>query len=487
MLLPLGFGNWPRIFPFAVMLIVAICVAWSLQYFPELNKFEKKVVEASEEFEEQNLVTLKTIFLDSCKQKFKTNEVCATASEGMKASSFNLPATVTREMAKSAGLEKYTGIVKYLEKFYLNKPKAWPKEARKHQMYAAYLKEYSELDNSTKAISKEFNVNSYDNKSFFNTLRASFTHGDYMHLFGNLFFLIIFGVWVNQRMGNAWTGAVFMLGSFAGLYSHILINPEGFVLGASAGISALMGAFFTFFFAAEFHFLFTFGLMYFKRLSIPLYWVFPAFYVAADLTAVVGGDKTGVAHLAHLVGFLTGVALGLLHKKLHPVEKGQLFTQEAELVNKLKQTSNPKSTWAYYREIMKWNTQNKEATKYFLSKTTSLGVSLENQKDYKLCKSYISQYLLRCFRKSNVSELIEVLENFPQQLSLAELIKEVPLRQTLQIADYAAGKSYYYAALGLYQSALPKLTEPRQIEAVNNSISIILQKQTANLQRASGG
>jgi hypothetical protein len=308
-----------------------------------------------------------------------------------------------------------------------------------------------------------------------------------MHLFGNLFFLIIFGVWVNQRMGNVWTGAGVMLGSFAGLSSHLLANPEGFVLGASAGISALMGAFFTFFFAAEFHFLFTFVFMYFKRLTIPLYWVFPAFYIAVDLTAVVGGEKTGVAHLAHLVGLLTGVGFGLLHKKLHPVENGQLFVREAEFLNKLKQASNPYSNWTNFREIMKWNTQNKEATKQFLFKANGLGLNIDNQKDFKLCKSYVSQYLLRCFRKNNVVELIEVLENFPQQLSLVELIKEVPLRQTLQIADYAAGKSYYTAALGLYQSVLPKLTEARQIEAVNNSISIIIQKQTASLEMASGG
>jgi membrane associated rhomboid family serine protease len=487
LLLPLGFGNWPRIFPFAIMLIVGVCLAWSFQYFPELNKFEKKIDQVTEKFEEKNLVTLKAIFLDSCNLKFKTHEVCATASEGMKATSFNLPASVTREMAKSAGAEKYAGIIQYLEKFYHNKPKTWPKEARKHQMYSAYLKVYSQLDNSTKELSKEFNLNSYDNKSFFNTLRASFTHADHMHLFGNLFFLIIFGVWVNQRMGNVWTGAVFMLGSFAGLSSHLLANPEGFVLGASAGISALMGAFFTFFFAAEFHFLFTFVFMYFKRLTIPLYWVFPAFYIAVDLTAVVGGEKTGVAHLAHLVGLLTGVGFGLLHKKLHPVENGQLFVREAEFLNKLKQASNPYSNWTNFREIMKWNTQNKEATKQFLFKANGLGLNIDNQKDFKLCKSYVSQYLLRCFRKNNVVELIEVLENFPQQLSLVELIKEVPLRQTLQIADYAAGKSYYTAALGLYQSVLPKLTEARQIEAVNNSISIIIQKQTASLEMASGG
>lgn len=487
MFFPLGFGNWPRVFPLAIMLIVAVCLAWSFQYFPELEKFEKKFKTVTENFEDDNLDNFKAIFKDSCTVKFKAEKECVTASEGMRAVSYHLPADITREMAKSLGVEKYTDLVGYLTKFYNNKPKTWPKEARKHQMYAAYVKQYAVLDNSRKTLSKEFDLNTYDNKSFLNTLRASFTHGDYMHLFGNLVFLIIFGVWVNQRAGHVWTAGIFMLGSFAGLYSQILSNPDGFVLGASAGISALMGTFFAFFYAAEFHFLFTFGFMYFKRLTIPLYWVFPAFYVAADFTAVLGRESTGVAHLAHLVGFLVGVGFGFLHKKLHPVGKGQLFTQETELMSNLKQASSPNAVWLSYREVMKWNLQNNEATAEFLDKATALGVNFNDQKDFKLCNKYISQYLLRCFRKSDVSSLINALENFPQQFSLTEIIKDVPLRQVLQIADYSASKSYYYAALGLYQSAFPKLTNPKQIEAVNNSISLILQKQHANQMKVSGG
>jgi membrane associated rhomboid family serine protease len=487
LLFPLGFGNWPRVFPFAIVFIVAVCMAWSFQYFPHLNSFEKKFRTSIEKFEVDNLETLKVIFRDSCKAKFKAEKECATASEGMRAASFNLPASITREMFSSLGTEKYTNLIQYLTKFYENKPKSWPKEARKHEMYEAYVKEYAELDNSRKVLSKEFDMNNYDNKSFFGTLRASFTHGDYLHLFGNLLFLVIFGVWVNQRMGSAWTMGVFLLGSFIGLYSQILANPDGYVLGASAGISALMGSFFAFFYAAEFHFLFTFGFMYFKRLAIPLYWVFPAFYVAADFTALLGRESTGVAHLAHLVGFVVGVALGFLHKKLYPVPKGQLFAPESELLTQLKQASNPSAVWTHYREIMKWNLQNNEATEQFLAKSAILGVNFKDQKEFKICSNYISQYLLRCFRKSEVSSIINSLENFPPQFSLKEIVKDVPLRQILQIADFSASKSYFHAALGLYQSAFPKLNHPKQIEAVNNSISLILQKQHADQLKVSGG
>ena len=227
--------------------------------------------------------------------------------------------------------------------------------------------------------------------------------------------------------------------------------------------------------------------MYFKRLSIPLYWVFPAFYIAADFTAVLSRESTGVAHLAHLVGFLTGVGLGLLHKKLNPVKKGQLFKEEDELVFKLKQASSPNAVWLNYSEIMKWNLQNNEASEVFLEKSALLGVNFSNQNEFKRCNKYISQYLIRGFRKSDVSNLINALENFPQQFSLTEIIKDVPLRQVLQIADYSASKSYYYAALGLYHSAFPKLNHPKQIEAVNNSISLILQKQQASQPKVSGG
>jgi hypothetical protein len=136
---------------------------------------------------------------------------------------------------------------------------------------------------------------------------------------------------------------------------------------------------------------------------------------------------------------------------------------------------------------MKWNLQNNEASEEFLKKASMLGVSFKNEKEFKECKKFISQYLIRCFRKSDVKAILNSLEIFPSQFSLTEITQDVPLRQVLQIADYAAGQGYYNAALGLYQAASPKLTHPSQSQAVNNSISIILQKQQANQLQVSGG
>ena len=72
-------------------------------------------------------------------------------------------------------------------------------------------------------------------------------------------FLIAFGIWVEQRAGFTITLMTFLAGSFTGIAIQLLAEPDSYVLGASAGISALMGAFFLFFMRAEFQFVFTFA------------------------------------------------------------------------------------------------------------------------------------------------------------------------------------------------------------------------------------
>lgn len=231
---------------------------------------------------------------------------------------------------------------------------------------------------------------------------------------------------------------MFLAGSFAGLIVQAQVHPDVYLLGASAGISAVMGAFFAFFYWAEFHFMFALGFLYFKRIVMPLVWVFPAFFVMADFTAVLSRENNGVAHMAYLVGFFVGCGFGFLHRKLFSVPKGHLFSQEVAHLNRLRATEHPVEIWNLFNDLMKWNSQNSEAVHCFLVKGSLRGVVLRDKEEMKLCNRYISVYMSRCFRLGRIEDIIHAVEHFPPKFPLADFISEVPLRQ-IRGSDFGVG------------------------------------------------
>ena len=126
-------------------------------------------------------------------------------------------------------------------------------------------------------------------------------------MLSNLLILILFGIWVEQAVGFAETLLIFIIGSYFGLSLEIYLNHPPAVLGASAGIMALMGAFYVLFFRAEL----TFYILFWK-VHIPCKWIFPCLFFADDLLQIGNQQQNGVAHWAHFGGMLVGFVLGWL-------------------------------------------------------------------------------------------------------------------------------------------------------------------------------
>lgn len=137
-------------------------------------------------------------------------------------------------------------------------------------------------------------------------LTALFVHGSWLHLLGNMLFLYVFGVMVEERMGHL-QYALFYLGCgclalFAYAVAHA--GSDQTLVGASGAISAVLGAFLYLFPQARVTSLFPF--LFFLPLRFPA-WVVLPFWVAIQWLAA-GQDRQGpgVAYLAHLVGFSLG-------------------------------------------------------------------------------------------------------------------------------------------------------------------------------------
>ena len=149
-------------------------------------------------------------------------------------------------------------------------------------------------------------------------LTHALLHDGFLHLAGNLLFLLVLGTRVNALIGNVKTAIVYPILAVAGGVAHVIASrdePATPMLGASGAIMGLAGMYLVLFPAYRVHmaawirlFFFLFGVTIF---AVRGFWVV-LFYIAFDVIAAALRAESGVAHWAHLGGFMAGVAIALL-------------------------------------------------------------------------------------------------------------------------------------------------------------------------------
>ncbi len=146
---------------------------------------------------------------------------------------------------------------------------------------------------------------------------SMFLHGSWMHLIGNMWFLWIFGNNVEDSMGHLRFVVFYVLCGVVAAMVHVMAAPTSTtpLVGASGAISGVMGAYLILYPHARVDTLFFF--FFFVRI-VPLpawlmlgYWML--IQVMAQSVTPVGGG--GVAYLAHIGGFVAGMALIFLFRR----------------------------------------------------------------------------------------------------------------------------------------------------------------------------
>ena len=168
----------------------------------------------------------------------------------------------------------------------------------------------------------------------------AFLHGDIIHLAGNLLFLLVFGSRVNALLGNTVTALLYpVLAIGAGLVhqasaANALPRP---MIGASGAIMGLAGIYFVLLSAHKVHMAMWWRPVWFwwlgrfelhLKLTAWKGYTVVLFYIAFDVIYTVFGWEDGVAHWAHLGGFIVGVVIGLALLLTHLVNTrgGDVFT-----------------------------------------------------------------------------------------------------------------------------------------------------------------
>ncbi|HVO77434.1 MAG TPA: rhomboid family intramembrane serine protease [Methanomassiliicoccales archaeon] len=144
-------------------------------------------------------------------------------------------------------------------------------------------------------------------QGLYTTFTSMFVHASIFHVLGNILFLFMVGVALEDRVGKRNVAIVyFVSGLVAVVIEGILLwGSPTLVLGASGAISGVMGAI----------------LVLYPRDRIPMFvgpiflpsvavWIAVGSWFILEIVYVVLGIDPGVAYGAHFGGFLVGMLLG---------------------------------------------------------------------------------------------------------------------------------------------------------------------------------
>jgi membrane associated rhomboid family serine protease len=129
-----------------------------------------------------------------------------------------------------------------------------------------------------------------------------FLHGDLMHLLFNMIALFFFGPRVEGRMLSTRFAALYFLSGISGALLSVVFSPGSAIVGASGGVFGVMLAF-AWFWPHE-------RILIWGVLPVPAR-VLVIFTTLISLWSGFGGVRGGIAHFAHLGGYL-GAFLFLL-------------------------------------------------------------------------------------------------------------------------------------------------------------------------------
>lgn len=173
-------------------------------------------------------------------------------------------------------------------------------------------------------LSEHFSIGN----QLFSIFSYMFLHGGFLHFVGNMWFLYIFGDNVEDHFGSLrFLGFYLICGTVSGV-AHFLLNPVSMVptIGASGAIAGVMGAYFMLYPKSRI-------LTVIPIIIIPWFVEIPAFvflgiwFLIQFFNAAGSGGGSGIAWWAHVGGFIAGLFLVKMNKRLPATGAGRKISQ----------------------------------------------------------------------------------------------------------------------------------------------------------------
>jgi membrane associated rhomboid family serine protease len=167
------------------------------------------------------------------------------------------------------------------------------------------------------AVLLEGELGTWWDLSAVSVVTALFIHASWLHLLGNLAYLWVFGMKLEQSRGSLSMLPIFLLG---GALANIIVALrlpllETPIIGASGGVSAVVGAYLVLFPRRRIGLFIPLGL-YLQFARVPSLLVIGSWFTLQLLYTAFGPLDAAVAWWTHLAGFALGLSFALMSRAL---------------------------------------------------------------------------------------------------------------------------------------------------------------------------
>jgi membrane associated rhomboid family serine protease len=304
---------------------------------------------------------------------------------------------------------------------------------------------------------------------------AMFLHGGFMHLFGNMLFLWIYGDNVEHRLGRFRYLFWYLATGVAATLFHALLESDSALplVGASGAISGVLGFYFLWFPRNKVRlwvFLFPF---FMDVILVPARIVLGIYLVLENLLPFLitrGVEGAGVAHGAHIGGFLAGLAAAWVMSRREVDQRPEEYRAVRRSPSKAKTAGDPISdaiAAGNFEEAARlYFALPPEGTRRLLSRVESLALGRWLERDGR------HRAALVVFQRH--------LRDYPVGPGAAEAHTHAGLIQLYALGESTAAYQHLVEALGLDPS---QETE----EAARKALAEIEARQKFQVRRRSQG
>ena len=152
--------------------------------------------------------------------------------------------------------------------------------------------------------------------NFITIFTSMFMHAGWMHLLGNMLYLIIFGDNVEDRFGHFKFLLFYILCGTIAMLAQLLAAPYVTIpnLGASGAIAGVLGAYLVLFPGRRVRVLLGMWIVHMPALIVIGVWILLQLFSGIGTMGTAAGATGGVAYMAHIGGFFGGIILSFFFR-----------------------------------------------------------------------------------------------------------------------------------------------------------------------------
>lgn len=484
MFIPLGLFLRLRHFPLITFLIVIAC---SYIYIFH-NNFNKELKSLEKKFLKGTYYELRMdLFQEFCETQGIDKHLCLPKKKRKKLSTKSkAKKDISKDLKKidfMAEINKGQKLIEITQEFNQMTNNKIPSDSELRDLisFKDFNKEHEKLLRIRKQTYKRHNLLTQDNITPMSILYAMFSHGGIMHLVGNMFGLIVFGIYVESRMGKLEYGLSYLLGGFFGLgvYAITLSSSNHFVVGASANVFAVMGLFYIFFRDKPMKF-FMFYLVA-KVVKIPVRKYFFFLFILLEVILVFS-TNTNVAHSAHVVGLVIGILYAFYWNKRNKLPPDFLYKSELKWFADIKKNQKLGSKVLLAQNLLSYNPYNHYVRRHVLN--SLLEESLIEPDVLKKFQNFmereLSYYLLDIHKDKGIEKSYKLLRTLPNNFNITRLLEYFYEKDLISILDLSLKQKHYFLSLRVIATICHKYKRSKQIKNHLKTATSILENTNYN-------